>query len=67
MKKNKRSKGNKGKSWKGKTKCTHCGGSGYHGEMVCPECKGVGFVKKQQGKQMDYGGQMFKVENWLPD
>ena len=77
MKKIKRSKANEGRSWKGQVKCTHCGGSGYHGETMCPECKGTGFVKKKATKRYsldqkmsgkaDYGGEMFKVENWMPD
>ena len=67
MKKIKRSKANEGRSWKGKKKCTHCGGSGYHGDMICPECKGSGFVSKKHKPKSDYGGQMFKAENWLPD
>ena len=73
-------KGGKGlvqqNTWKNKVKCTHCGGSGYHGRKVCPVCNGTGFVKKgtkpysldqKPGKTMDYGGEMFKVENWMPD
>ena len=77
MKKIKRSKINEGRGWKGVVKCTHCDGSGYHGKTKCPVCKGMGFVKKQTnkgysldqkaGKPMDYGGEMFKVENWMPD
>ena len=64
----KRKKRSKGKSWRGQTKCTHCGGSGYHGDVVCPECGGTGFVEIDKGKKpMDYGGEMFKVENWMPD
>jgi len=60
-----------------KVKCTHCGGSGYHGKRKCPVCKGTGFVKKKAkkgysldqkiDKPMDYGGEMFKVSNWMPD
>ena len=78
MKKIKRSKANEGRSWRGKKKCTHCGGSGYHGETMCPEWDGSGFVKKKVRKKRysldqkmsgkaDYGGEMFKVENWMPD
>lgn len=69
----KRSKANEGRSWKGKKKCTHCGGSGYHGrsgveKTVCPKCNGTGIMSnKEAKKQMDYGGEMFKVENWMPD
>ena len=29
-----------------KVKCTHCGGSGYHGKRKCPVCKGTGYVKR---------------------
>ena len=62
---------------KSKTKCTHCDGSGYHGKRICPKCKGTGYISKKakkpnsldqiSGKPMDYGGEMFKVENWMPD
>ena len=83
MKKIKRSKSDEGRSWKNKKKCTHCGGSGYHGrdgvkKTICPKCKGTGFLSNKDAikgyaldqkadKPMDYGGEMFKVENWLPD
>ena len=74
----KRSKANEGRSWKGKkkVKCTHCDGSGYHGTIVCPECNGSGFVKHTANKgyaldqkpdKADYVGELFKVENWMPD
>ena len=77
MKKSKRKGKPRGKSWSGQIKCDHCGGSGYHGEMICPECKGSGFVKRKAKKSYsldqkpdrlaDYGGEMFKVDNWMPD
>lgn len=31
---------------KGKRKCEHCGGTGYHGKRKCPVCKGTGYVKR---------------------
>ena len=34
-----------------KIKCTHCGGTGYHGKTKCPVCKGTGYImtKKRTG------------------
>ena len=34
-----------------KIKCTHCGGTGYHGKTKCPVCKGTGLITKKRKKK----------------
>ena len=36
---------------KGKTKCEHCGGTGYHGKRKCPICKGTGYITRKKKRK----------------